>query len=129
MWKVWSRPGLGTHICWKKRNIHIFSNNFLLSHGRLWMIEPDVTVLFHSILLWQWFLIIWNKPCRPAKLLEIIKQRFLSSGGTIFEGHGVSSIEIYEDAAVCFFWIYLMKENGIVIIQIYELNQNISIII
>lgn len=39
---------------------------------------------------------------RPAKLIEIVKKRFISLGGVIFEGYSVSSICIYEDAAVSF---------------------------
>lgn len=39
-------------------------------------------------------------PCRPVKLIEIVKKRFISLGGVIFEGCSVSSISIYEDASV-----------------------------
>lgn len=34
------------------------------------------------------------------KLIEIVKKRFISLGGVIFEGCSVSSISIYEDASV-----------------------------
>ena len=37
---------------------------------------------------------------RPAKLIEIVKRRFKSLGGVIFEGYSVSNICVYEDAAV-----------------------------
>ncbi|KAJ6873825.1 hypothetical protein NC651_032618 [Populus alba x Populus x berolinensis] len=36
----------------------------------------------------------------PVKLIEIVKKRFISLGGVIFEGCSVSSISIYEDASV-----------------------------
>lgn len=39
---------------------------------------------------------------RPAKLIEIVKKRFISLSGVIFEGYSVSNICIYEDAAVRF---------------------------
>jgi hypothetical protein len=37
---------------------------------------------------------------RPAKLVEIMKERFVSSGGAIFEGKSLSSIYVYDDRAV-----------------------------
>lgn len=37
---------------------------------------------------------------RPAKLIEVMKKRFDSLGGIIYEGDSVSGISIYEDAAV-----------------------------
>lgn len=37
---------------------------------------------------------------RPAKLVENMKERFVSSGGTIFEGKSLSSIYVYDDLAV-----------------------------
>ncbi|KAL6862435.1 hypothetical protein ACP4OV_016776 [Aristida adscensionis] len=36
----------------------------------------------------------------PAKLVEIMKERFISSGGTIFEGKSLSSILVHDDFAV-----------------------------
>ncbi|XP_057441613.1 uncharacterized protein LOC130733455 isoform X4 [Lotus japonicus] len=36
----------------------------------------------------------------PVKIIEIVKERFISLGGVIFEGCSVSCINIYEDAAV-----------------------------
>ncbi|KAI5002008.1 hypothetical protein ZWY2020_026658 [Hordeum vulgare] len=36
----------------------------------------------------------------PAKLVEIMKARFISSGGEIFEGKSVSSISVHDDLAV-----------------------------
>lgn len=41
--------------------------------------------------------------CRPVKLIEIVKNRFLSLGGIILEGYSMSSICIFEDAAVSFY--------------------------
>ncbi|OIW16243.1 hypothetical protein TanjilG_18958 [Lupinus angustifolius] len=38
--------------------------------------------------------------CRPVKLIEIVKERFISLGGEIFEGRSVSGIDVYEDVAV-----------------------------
>jgi hypothetical protein len=37
---------------------------------------------------------------RPAKLVEIMKERFISSGGAIFEGKSLSSISVHDDLAV-----------------------------
>ncbi|GJN16208.1 hypothetical protein PR202_gb03171 [Eleusine coracana subsp. coracana] len=36
----------------------------------------------------------------PAKLVEIMKGRFISSGGTIFEGKSLSNISVHDDIAV-----------------------------
>ncbi|KAL6598599.1 hypothetical protein ACP70R_046298 [Stipagrostis hirtigluma subsp. patula] len=36
----------------------------------------------------------------PAKLVEIMKERFISSGGAIFEGHSLSTISVHDDLAV-----------------------------
>ncbi|GJN03542.1 hypothetical protein PR202_ga20997 [Eleusine coracana subsp. coracana] len=36
----------------------------------------------------------------PAKLVEIMKGRFISSGGTIFEGESLSNISVHDDIAV-----------------------------
>lgn len=41
--------------------------------------------------------------CRPVKLIEIVKNRFISLGGIILEGYSMSSIGIFEDAAVSFY--------------------------
>ncbi|GKV24812.1 hypothetical protein SLEP1_g34377 [Rubroshorea leprosula] len=43
---------------------------------------------------------ILNLGVSPVKLIEIMKNRFISLGGVIFEGYCVSSIGIYDDAAV-----------------------------
>ncbi|GLT94072.1 hypothetical protein SLE2022_118320 [Rubroshorea leprosula] len=43
---------------------------------------------------------ILNLGVSPVKLIEIMKNRFISLGGVIFEGYSVSSIGIYDDAAV-----------------------------
>ncbi|KAL9453697.1 hypothetical protein AB3S75_009329 [Citrus x aurantiifolia] len=43
---------------------------------------------------------ILNLGVSPAKLIEIVKKRFISLGGVIFEGYSVSSICTYENAAV-----------------------------
>ncbi|KAK8717759.1 hypothetical protein V6N13_045016 [Hibiscus sabdariffa] len=47
-----------------------------------------------------WVEDILNLGVSPAKLIEIVKKRFVSLGGVIFEGCSVSSINIYDDAAV-----------------------------
>ncbi|GFQ07229.1 hypothetical protein PHJA_002867000 [Phtheirospermum japonicum] len=47
-----------------------------------------------------WVNDILNLGISPAKLIEIMRKRFDSLGGVIFEGCGVSHISIYEDAAV-----------------------------
>ncbi|XP_020212477.1 uncharacterized protein LOC109797007 [Cajanus cajan] len=47
-----------------------------------------------------WVNDILNLGVSPEKLIEIVKTRFISLGGVIFEGCGVSSINVYEDAAV-----------------------------
>lgn len=38
---------------------------------------------------------------RPARLIETVKQRFLSAGGTILEGIGLSKVDVFDDEAVC----------------------------
>ncbi|GLT28327.1 hypothetical protein SLA2020_032690 [Shorea laevis] len=43
---------------------------------------------------------ILNLGVSPVKLIEIMKNRFISLGGVIFEGYSMSSIGIYDDAAV-----------------------------
>ncbi|KAI4305774.1 hypothetical protein L6164_029120 [Bauhinia variegata] len=47
-----------------------------------------------------WVEDILNLGVSPAKLIEIVKKRFVSLGGVIFEGCSLSSINVYEDAAV-----------------------------
>lgn len=47
-----------------------------------------------------WVENILNLGVSPAKLIEIMKNRFVSLGGVIFEGCSFSSIRIYEDAVV-----------------------------
>lgn len=47
-----------------------------------------------------WVEDILNLGVSPAKLIEIMKRRFLSLGGVIFDGCSLSNICIYEDAAV-----------------------------
>ncbi|XP_024046105.1 uncharacterized protein LOC18050928 isoform X3 [Citrus clementina] len=47
-----------------------------------------------------WVEDILNLGVSPAKLIEIVKKRFISLGGVIFEGYSVSSICTYENAAV-----------------------------
>jgi hypothetical protein len=37
-----------------------------------------------------------------VRLIEIVKKRFIALGGVILEGFSVSSINVYEDAAVSF---------------------------
>ncbi|KAJ1264957.1 hypothetical protein BS78_08G040400 [Paspalum vaginatum] len=43
---------------------------------------------------------IFNLGVSPAKLVEIMKERFISSGGVIFEGKSLSNIYVYDDLAV-----------------------------
>ncbi|KAE9457886.1 hypothetical protein C3L33_10219, partial [Rhododendron williamsianum] len=47
-----------------------------------------------------WVEDILNLGISPAKLIEVMKKRFDSLSGIIFEGDSVSGISIYEDAAV-----------------------------
>ncbi|KAM7276282.1 hypothetical protein ACFE04_018148 [Oxalis oulophora] len=47
-----------------------------------------------------WVEDILNLGISPMKLVDIVKRRFLSLGGVILEGYSVSSICVYEDAAV-----------------------------
>ncbi|XP_028806090.1 uncharacterized protein LOC114760942 [Neltuma alba] len=47
-----------------------------------------------------WVEDILNLGVSPVKLIEIVKKRFVSLGGVIYEGVGVSTINVYEDAAV-----------------------------
>ncbi|KAL9347609.1 hypothetical protein Peur_058975 [Populus x canadensis] len=47
-----------------------------------------------------WVKDILNLGVSPVKLIEIVKKRFISLGGVIFEGCSVSNISIYEDASV-----------------------------
>ncbi|XP_057460964.1 uncharacterized protein LOC130751375 isoform X4 [Actinidia eriantha] len=47
-----------------------------------------------------WVEDILNLGVSPAKLVEVMKKRFDSLGGIIFEGYSVSGICVYEDAAI-----------------------------
>nr|CAD1826594.1 unnamed protein product [Ananas comosus var. bracteatus] len=47
-----------------------------------------------------WVEDILNLGVSPVKLLEIMKKRFISLGGIIFEGKSLSSICIYDDVAI-----------------------------
>ncbi|KAG2583942.1 hypothetical protein PVAP13_6KG253300 [Panicum virgatum] len=47
-----------------------------------------------------WVENILNLGISPAKLVETMKERFISSGGAIFEGKSLSSIYVYDDRAV-----------------------------
>ncbi|XP_009365089.2 uncharacterized protein LOC103954962 isoform X2 [Pyrus x bretschneideri] len=47
-----------------------------------------------------WVEDILNLGVSPVKLIEVVKNRFTSLGGVMFEGCSVSGISIYEDAAV-----------------------------
>ncbi|XP_026392724.1 uncharacterized protein LOC113288013 [Papaver somniferum] len=47
-----------------------------------------------------WVEDILNLGVSPAKLIEVMKKRFTSLGGIIFEGCSVSSINVFDDAAV-----------------------------
>lgn len=57
--------------------------------------------------------------CRPAKLLEIMKKRFISLGGIVFEGKCLSSICIYNDAAVSQPFHMHFNCNNIFLIHLY----------
>ncbi|XP_064999576.1 uncharacterized protein LOC135633698 isoform X3 [Musa acuminata AAA Group] len=43
---------------------------------------------------------MWFREERPANLVETVKRRFISLGGKVFEAKVVSSIHIYDDAAI-----------------------------
>ncbi|XP_077224227.1 lycopene beta/epsilon cyclase protein isoform X2 [Tasmannia lanceolata] len=47
-----------------------------------------------------WVEDILNLGVSPAKLIDFMKKHFVSRGGIIFEGHSLSSICIYDDAAM-----------------------------
>ncbi|KAK1378874.1 hypothetical protein POM88_025618 [Heracleum sosnowskyi] len=47
-----------------------------------------------------WVENILNLGVSPSKLIEIMKTRFNSCDGVILEGLGVSSIRVYDDAAI-----------------------------
>uniref|UniRef100_A0A0E0ELK8 Uncharacterized protein n=1 Tax=Oryza meridionalis TaxID=40149 RepID=A0A0E0ELK8_9ORYZ len=47
-----------------------------------------------------WVENILNLGISPAKLVDIMKERFVSSGGVIFEGKSLSSISVHDDFAV-----------------------------
>ncbi|MFS7980188.1 putative lycopene beta-cyclase [Helianthus anomalus] len=47
-----------------------------------------------------WVSNILNLGVSPAKLIDIVRERFTSLGGVIFEGCSVSSINVYQDIAV-----------------------------
>ncbi|KAK1289419.1 hypothetical protein QJS10_CPB18g00812 [Acorus calamus] len=47
-----------------------------------------------------WVEDILNLGISPAKLIDLMKIRFTSLGGIIFEGHGVDRIFVYDDRAV-----------------------------
>ncbi|KAF6159123.1 hypothetical protein GIB67_032740 [Kingdonia uniflora] len=47
-----------------------------------------------------WVEDILNLGVSPAKLIEVMKKRFISLGGVIFEGYSMSDICVYDDAAV-----------------------------
>ncbi|KAK9078170.1 hypothetical protein SSX86_002227 [Deinandra increscens subsp. villosa] len=47
-----------------------------------------------------WVSNILNLGVSPAKLIDIMRERFTSLGGVIFEGYSVSSINVYQEIAV-----------------------------
>ncbi|KAJ8899364.1 hypothetical protein K2173_018338 [Erythroxylum novogranatense] len=47
-----------------------------------------------------WVEDILNLGVSPAKLIEIVKNRFISLGGVILEGYRVLKVSVYDDAAV-----------------------------
>ncbi|KAL3689895.1 hypothetical protein R1sor_016204 [Riccia sorocarpa] len=53
-----------------------------------------------------WVKDILNLGVSPAKLIEIMKERFLQAGGSVFEGKGLSKVDVFDDTAV----VYL--DNG-----------------
>lgn len=53
-----------------------------------------------------WVEDILNLGVSPLKLIELVKKKFLEIGGSIFEGLGVSKVNIFDDAAV------LLLDNG-----------------
>ncbi|KAL6596224.1 hypothetical protein ACP70R_047588 [Stipagrostis hirtigluma subsp. patula] len=65
--------------------------------GEIWVeniLHLGISIMNHwqkKILVLVWW---------PAKLVEIMKERFISSGGAIFEGHSLSSISVHDDLAV-----------------------------
>ena len=61
--------------------------------------------LYFKTSLWHSLTDILLHYSRPVKLIEIVKKRFISLGGVIFEGCSLSSISIYDDAAVSL-WIF-----------------------
>ncbi|KAJ3707562.1 hypothetical protein LUZ61_011267 [Rhynchospora tenuis] len=46
-----------------------------------------------------WVQDILNLGVSPAKLLDVVKKRFISLGGALFEARSLSNISIYDDAA------------------------------
>jgi hypothetical protein len=38
--------------------------------------------------------------CRPAKLINISKSRFLKAGGVLFEYRGLSKVDVFDNGAV-----------------------------
>ncbi|XP_068656029.1 uncharacterized protein [Aristolochia californica] len=47
-----------------------------------------------------WVKDILNLGVSPAKLIEVMKRRFISFGGVIIEGFSMSNIKVYDDTAV-----------------------------
>ncbi|XP_040382538.1 uncharacterized protein LOC102721576 [Oryza brachyantha] len=47
-----------------------------------------------------WLENVLNLGISPAKVVEIMKERFVSSGGAVFEGKSLSSIYVHDDLAV-----------------------------
>ncbi|XP_031489938.1 uncharacterized protein LOC116257383 isoform X5 [Nymphaea colorata] len=47
-----------------------------------------------------WVEDILNLGVSPAKLIEVVKQRFINSGGTIYEGSSISTISVYDDSVL-----------------------------
>ena len=71
--------------CTQNQNKHIYikpSNLFIETHDK----ASSYVIPFHL--------------SRPAKLVEIMKERFISSGGAIYEGKSLSSISVHDDLAV-----------------------------
>ncbi|KAF3332129.1 Lycopene cyclase protein [Carex littledalei] len=47
-----------------------------------------------------WVQDILNLGVSPAKLLDVVKKRFIALGGALFEARSLSNISIYDDAAI-----------------------------
>ena len=74
-------------------------------------INNDKNYCLKSQLISQFHVLLYF----TAKLIEIMKNRFISLGGVIFEGCSFSSIRIYEDAVVSFYHFERLHSGAIII--------------